>query len=101
MQMLCLTPNGKHVSGRWVKSNKQDAKNPKWRVRYVAQEVGSGSDEALYAATPPLEARKVLLSQFARQRSRGGVAIHMFLMSGLHISMGCPVAECTFGYRQN
>ena len=52
---------GKLISGRWVNSNKQDLATPKCRGRYVAQEVGHGADEAFYAATPPLEAKRILL----------------------------------------
>ena len=41
--------------------NKGDAENPVIRCRYVAQEVAHYRDDSLFAATPPLEAKKLLL----------------------------------------
>ena len=35
----------------------------------MAQEVGFGTDEAFYAATPPLEAKRNLMSRRAREQS--------------------------------
>ena len=55
-------PEGKLVGGRWVNSNKQDATNPKCTGRFVAQEIGFGADENFYAATPPLDAKRLLFS---------------------------------------
>ena len=43
----------------------------------MAHEVGVGSDEAFYAATPPLEAKKMCLSQWAHEQSRGGAALNI------------------------
>ena len=62
------------VGGRWVTSNKQDTENPDCRGRYVAQEINRGgeADAAFYAATPPLEAKRLLFSMWARERERGG-----------------------------
>ena len=68
---------GKVVSGRWVNSNKQDLQNPKCRGRYVAQELSTGPEEAFYAATPPLEATRLLLSQWAHERTRGGAPLKL------------------------
>ena len=65
-----LYPHGTFVGGRWVTHNKGDADQPKCRGRYVAQEVNKGgeADAAFYAATPPLEAKRVLFSRFASER---------------------------------
>ena len=46
---------------RWVDTNKGDNENPDVRCRLVAQEINTGSNDDLYAATPPIEALKVLL----------------------------------------
>ena len=49
--------------------------------RYVAQEinVGGGADASFYAATPPLEAKRLLMSRWATERKRNGknLKIHM------------------------
>ena len=73
-------PDSKVIGGRWVNSNKQDLNNPKCRGRFVAQEVGNGADDAFYAATPPLEAKRLLLSQWAHQRTRGGKALKLHFL---------------------
>ena len=65
---------GKVVGCRWVNCNKGDAENPDVRCRLVAQEVnhGDGPTDAFYAATPPLEAKRMLFSQWATERKRQG-----------------------------
>ena len=67
-------PSGKIVGCRWVNCNKGDASEPDVRCRLVAQEVnhGDGPTEAFYAATPPLEAKRMLFSQWASERTRKG-----------------------------
>ena len=62
------------ISGKLANCNKQDAMNPKCRCRFVGQEVNvNGEHEtAFYAATPPLEAKRLLMSQWARERKRDG-----------------------------
>ena len=58
-------PNGKIVGSRWVNCNKNDANDPDVRCRLVAQEVNTHADESFYAATPPLESKRLLFSEFA------------------------------------
>ena len=58
-------PDGKIVGSRWVNCNKNDASDPDVRCRLVAQEVNLHADESFYAATPPLEAKRLLFSEFA------------------------------------
>ena len=68
-------PSGKIVGCRWVNCNKGDLTNPDVRCRLVAQEVNNGegpNDAAFYAATPPLEAKRMLFSQWATERTRDG-----------------------------
>ena len=48
------------VGTRWVDVNKGDELNPDYRSRFVAQEVNDCKREDLFAATPPLEAKKIL-----------------------------------------
>ena len=53
---------GKVVSGRWVDTNKGVAARPDYRARFVGKEFNTGVGPTLYAATPPLEALKLLLA---------------------------------------
>ena len=67
-------PAGKVIGCHWVNCNKGDLANPDVRCRLVGQEVnhGDGPTEAFYAATPPLEAKRLLFSQWATERKRDG-----------------------------
>ena len=62
---------GKIIKGRWIDINKGDSKNPDYRSRFVGKEFNTGVDSSLYAATPPLEALKLLISGAASERRRG------------------------------
>ena len=56
------------VGGRWVDVNKGDEKTPDYRSRYVGREFkGKDNRDDLFAATPPLEAIKALVSLAASQ----------------------------------
>ena len=46
----------------WVDANKGDTAEPDYRSRLVTREFAVGRDDALYAATPPLEALGLLIS---------------------------------------
>ena len=63
-------PEGKIIGSRWVNCNKGDAENPDVRCRLVGQEInnGSGGCEDFYAATPPLEAKRLLFSEWASKK---------------------------------
>ena len=54
------------IRGRWVDTNKGDEENKVYRSRYVAMEIrelhGGSGREGLFAAMPPLEALKLVLS---------------------------------------
>ena len=52
--------------------NKGDLASPDCRARFVACEIHTYDDAAFFAATSPLEAKRVLFSQFATERTRGG-----------------------------
>ena len=59
----CWEETGKAPIGvRWVDINKGDENEPDYRSRLVAQEIKWDKREDLFAATPPLEAKKMLLS---------------------------------------
>ena len=52
----------KVLTSRWIFINKGDRENPDVRSRFVAKEFNTGEEVGLFAATPPLEALKVMLS---------------------------------------
>ena len=58
----------KLITTRWVDINKGDDENPKYRSRLVARELNTHDQTGLFAATPPLEAKKVLFSMAMTQR---------------------------------
>ena len=63
---------GKVIGSRWVNCNKNDLEDPDVRCRLVGQEVNLHADESFFAATPPLEAKRLLFSEFSSQRTRKG-----------------------------
>ena len=67
------TTGGKVIGTRWVDVNKGDAENPNCRSRLVGREFNVGRDDTLYAATPPLEALRVVISHAAtHDRGKSG-----------------------------
>ena len=64
-------PDGKIIGSRWVNCNKNDINNPDVRCRLVAQEINLFQDESFFAATPPLEAKRMLFSEFATHTAKG------------------------------
>jgi hypothetical protein len=59
----CWDVTGKKPIGvRWVDINKGDKVHPDYRSRSVAKEIKISKREDLFAATPPLEAKKALFS---------------------------------------
>jgi hypothetical protein len=57
---------------KWVDTNKGDSQNPEVRSRLVAKEFNRYKDNELYAATPPLEALRLLISEAATIRRGAG-----------------------------
>ena len=59
----CYERTGKApISIRWIDINKGDAEKPNYRSRLVAREINTHKRDDLFAATPPLEALKIILS---------------------------------------
>ncbi len=50
---------------KWVDTNKGEKKNPEYRCRLVAKEIKEDKREDLFAAAPPVEAKKMLFSLWA------------------------------------
>ena len=63
---------GKTIGSRWVSCNKNEIADPDVRCRLVGQEVNRHAVESFYAATPPLEAKRMLFNEFASERTRNG-----------------------------
>ena len=70
-------PDGKIIGSRWVNCNKNDMNDPDVRCRLVAQEVNLQADESFYAATPPLESKRMLFSDISGERSRNGLHLQI------------------------
>ncbi len=65
----CWTVTGKAIAGvKWVDANEGDKEKPEYRCRLVAKEIEKDKREDLFAATPPLEAKKVSFSLRACRR---------------------------------
>ena len=55
----------KLIRTKWIDLNKGDSDKPEYRSRLVAMEFNEYVDPSLYAATPPLEAMRYILSRAA------------------------------------
>ena len=68
----CIDKTGRRpIGGRWVDHNKGDNLKMNVRSRWVAQEVARDRSNEFFAATPPLEALRMLLSSCATHAPRG------------------------------
>ena len=72
-----LYPNATFLGGRCVNHNKGESLNPKVRCRFVATEVAKENNLAYYASTPPLDAIRLLASQFAKRKTLKGTPLAM------------------------
>ncbi len=62
----CWKETGKALVGvNWADTNKGDKEKPEYRCRLVAKEIKKDKCEDLFAAAPPLEAKKMLFSLWA------------------------------------
>ena len=59
------------IATRWVDINKGDTASPNYRSRLVAKEFNTGPCPELYAATPPSECLRLMISKVASGRSEG------------------------------
>ena len=63
---------GKEPIGcRWLDVNKGDSGEPEYRSRLVAQEIKRDDRDGLFAATPPLEAKKALFNTVMTNFAKG------------------------------
>ena len=71
----------KPIRTRWVDVNKGDEASPDVRARLVAQDFALGRDDSFYAATPPLEALRLLISDLTTgQGEPGGGPVKLMLL---------------------
>ena len=72
-------PDHVFVRSRWVMCNKGDDAEPDCRARLVACEVNKSGEKnsSFFASTPPLESKKLLFSQYAHERTRGGKPLRL------------------------
>ena len=65
-------PDYIRVRSRWVMANNGDSAEPDVRARLVGCEVNKTGEknDAFFASTPPLEAKKIMFSQYASERHR-------------------------------
>ena len=69
----CYKKTGKTpISVRWIDISKGDAQSPNNRSRLVAREINTYKRDDLFAATPPIEALKMIISM-AATANRGEV----------------------------
>ena len=62
----CWLQTGKEpIAVRWIDINKGDVENPNYRSRLVAKEFRTEVNPELYAATPPSECLRMLISRMA------------------------------------
>ena len=59
------------IGCRWIDINKGDDENPEYRSRLVAKEINRSPSDEMFAATPPLEAKKMLFSMAMTDFSQG------------------------------
>ena len=77
MAEAMATPDSKVIPSRWVLCNKGDAEHPDVRARLVGCEINTYKDDSFYASTPPLESKRMLLSEFATKRTKNGKPLQL------------------------
>ena len=65
-----LRRGGKCIKTRWIDVNKGDSQRPNYRSRLVGKEYKTYVDDSLYAATPPLEALRLIMSRAATSNNK-------------------------------
>ena len=94
---MCWRSTGKGpLRGKWVDVNKGDAARPLVRSRYVAMEIAACKDDLFFAATPPLEALRLLLSHAASGRSHGRGGRKMLVMDARKAHLHAPALRDVF-----
>ena len=104
------------IGTRWICSNKGDEVNPEIRCRLVCQEVKTYQTEEFFAATPPLETLRMILSIAAEDSNREVTLVDIsrayfnaFIEREVHVELppeaGCAknvvgkLVKCMYGTR--
>eukprot|EP00973_Karenia_brevis_P084664 11748684-Karenia_brevis.AAC.1 len=70
-KVLRESAKGPVISTKWLDVNKGDCDSPDYRSRLVGREIKKDNRMDLFAATPPLESLRYIVSRCARNRHRG------------------------------
>ena len=77
----CLDETGKQPIGiKWNDTNKGDEERQDYRSRLVAKEIKRSNLDEMFAATPPLEAQKMLMSLAMPQNKRRGPPLKLLFI---------------------
>ena len=68
-QRVLQNKTAKIIRTRWAICNKGDAANPDVRARLVAQELNTYKSDEFFASTPPLEAKRLSLSELTTKKT--------------------------------
>ena len=68
---MAVKKKWKIIKTKWIDINKGDEKSPVMRSRLVGKEFNDGIDENMFAATPPLEALRLFVSDAATVEGGG------------------------------
>ena len=60
------------ITTRWIDTDTGDAENPNRRSRLVGREIKTDERPDLFAATPPLESLRCIISKCASNQTSGG-----------------------------
>ena len=71
----------KIISTKWLDVNKGDSVNPNYRARLVGREIARDKRDDLFAATPPLESLRVVISKCASNQNSRDPAENFIMMS--------------------
>ena len=83
------------IAVRWVDINKGDSNNPNYRSRLVAKEFNTGVCPELYAATPPSECLRLMLSKLASTKGRGAGLMYADVSRGLLLCTSEEAGICS------
>ena len=79
------------ISIRWIDINKGDSERPNYRSRVVAREINNQKRNDLFAATPPLEAFKTIVSMAASSNKGERIMINDVSRAFFHAKATRPV----------
>ena len=71
----------KVITTKWLDQNKGDTDNPNYRARLVGREIAHDKRDDLFAATPPLESIRMIISICASNQSSGSPGSNFIMMS--------------------